>query len=228
MESLRIAICDDEAVDLANTLAQIRDYAPSADFQCTCFSRAADILEQGEFDIVFLDIEMEPPSGYDVAKELVMKPHSPVIIFVTKSSAYTRKGYGLALRYLTKPLDTMELSEAMDAAIREATANRMTLDVEGVLHTFVLHDIYFIEVLRHYILIHEASKTYQGRGALKDIYYRLPQGYFAMPHQSYIVNMEHIRSVSGNEISMVNGSVIPISRRKQNEFNSRFFRYLGR
>lgn len=124
MNRLRIAICDDDPVDLGQVLGQVREYDAGQNLELLAYTKAADLLATSA-DIVLLDIEMETPNGYEVAKQLARTPDPPVIVFVTKSSAYTLKGYGIALRYLPKPLDPAVLAEALDAAIQEATAHRL-------------------------------------------------------------------------------------------------------
>ena len=57
---------------------------------------------------------------------------------------------------------------------------------------------------------------------------RLPKGYFASPHKSYVVNLEHIRSATATEIVLDCGVVVPIGRKRMQEFNDALYRFLGR
>jgi len=231
MDQLHIAICDDEIEDLSQALDLVKIYDKSNQLQITTFLRAADLLEkvtQYSFDIVLLDIEMEPPSGFDIAKELISKDNAPTIIFTTKSNAYALKGYGIAIRYLQKPLMYESLSEALDIAIADATAHRLTIQVDSVLHTVRLRDVQYIEIYGHYANIHTARQTFRLRTTLKEIMGRLPKGYFVPSHKSYIVNLDHITSVSNSLIKLDHGETIPIGRTKAKEFNQALFRYLGR
>lgn len=103
MGNLRVAVCDDEPMDLVQTITLIQQYDTGRCFDIFSYTRAVDLLKialEKPFDVVLLDIEMETPNGYEIAKKLVMLPSPPVIIFVTKSSAYTLKGYGIALACL--------------------------------------------------------------------------------------------------------------------------------
>ena len=100
MDQLRIAICDDEILDLSQTLDLVKKYDSNNQLQITTFLRATDLMEKSKsnpFNIVLLDIEMEPPTGFDIAKELILSDNSPTIIFTTKSNAYALKGYGIAI-----------------------------------------------------------------------------------------------------------------------------------
>lgn len=231
MDQLHIAICDDEIIDLSLTLELVKAYDSNSQLQITTFLRAADLMEKANqypFDIVLLDIEMEPPSGFDIAKELTSTDNPPIIIFTTKSNAYALKGYGIAIRYLQKPLLYEPLSEALDVAIADATAHRLTIQIESVWHTVRLRDVQYIEIYGHYANIYTDKRTFRLRTTLKEIMGRLPKGYFVPTHKSFIVNLEHITSVTTSEVNLDCGSLIPIGRTKAKEFNQALFRYLGR
>ena len=231
MDQLHIAICDDEIIDLSQTLELVKVYDSNSQLQITTFLRAADLMEKAKqypFDVVLLDIEMEPPSGFDIAKELTSTDNPPIIIFTTKSNAYALKGYGIAIRYLQKPLLYEPLSEALDVAIADATAHRLTIQIDSVWHTVRLRDVQYIEIYGHYANIYTDKRTFRFRTTLKEIMGRLPKGYFVPTHKSFIVNLEHITSVTTSEVNLDCGSVIPIGRTKAKEFNQALFRYLGR
>lgn len=157
-----------------------------------------------------------------------MLPSPPVIIFVTKSSAYTLKGYGIALRYLQKPLARAAFEEALDASVHEAIAHRLYFTSEDRTVALPLREILYIEMFGHYAVVHTKNSEYRFRSTLKEIQAKLPQGYFALPHKSVLVNFDHVRSASKTEIKMDNDDIIPISRRRHQEFSDAFFRFLGR
>lgn len=231
MDSLRIGICDDEAEDLSQVMEMVSRYDESKQLHIASFLHASDLLlafKQSPFDIVILDIEMEPPTGFDIAKVLVSLESPPVVIFATKSNAYALKGYGVAIRYLQKPICQPEFFEAMDAAIADATAHRLTFQLDSMLISVHLRDVQYIESFGHYTVIHTSQDQYRFRSTLKDISSRLPKGYFAAPHKSYIVNLEHIRSASTSEVTLDCGDVIPIGRKRTQEFNNALYRFLGR
>ena len=231
MDSLRIGICDDEAEDLSQVMEMVSRYDESKQLHIASFLHASDLLlafKQSPFDIVILDIEMEPPTGFDIAKVLVSLESPPVVIFATKSNAYALKGYGVAIRYLQKPICQPEFFEAMDAAIADATAHRLTFQLDSMLISVHLHDVQYIESFGHYTVIHTSQDQYRFRSTLKDISSRLPKGYFASPHKSYIVNLEHIRSASTSEVTLDCGVVIPIGRKRTQEFNNALYCFLGR
>ncbi|MBO5324242.1 MAG: response regulator transcription factor [Oscillospiraceae bacterium] len=231
MENLRIGICDDESMDLAQIMDLVKLYDHENQFMVTTFLHASDLLDAATklvFDIVLLDIEMEPPNGYEIAKKLIELPAPPVVIFATKSNAYALKGYGIAVRYLQKPVTRDAFYEAMDAAIADAIAHRLTFQIDNMLVSIRLRDVQYIETFGHYTVVHTDQESYRFRSTLKEMMAKLPKGYFVSPHKSYIVNLEHIRSASASEISMNCGVKIPIGRKRMSDFNEALYRFLGR
>lgn len=226
---MRIAICDDDEKDLMTLLDAVRDFDAILGAAVCAFSSAADLLScQESFDIVILDIEMPPPNGYEAAKKLAETDPAPVILFLTNSMAYTIRGYGLAFRYLTKPIDPVSFNHALSDAVREANANRFVFCLDGACHVIPLDDIYYFEVFNHHTILHTMDKSYTFRATLKEITAQLPKIYFGTPHQSYIVNFRHIKTATARDIHLTNGAVIPISRRKQQEFDEQLRRFLRR
>ena len=81
---MKIAICDDDIMDLRYIQTLVSEYDSALD--TTLFHTAKDLLAAFEtkfFDVVFMDIEMEHPNGYEVAEILMQQEDKPLIIFVT-------------------------------------------------------------------------------------------------------------------------------------------------
>lgn len=225
---MKVAVCDDNENDLQQLSALLRQYDPNMEvFPFTTARALYESTVDTPYDAVILDIEMEAPNGYEIALRLSRNEDHPIILFATHSAAYAVQGYGIALRYLLKPLTADALSEAMDAVRRELRNNRLTVILDGTSHVLSAHDILYAEVANHRITIHTGSGKLSYRASLKDLMAQLPGRWFCMPHQSYVVNMLHVRTVSNQEIRMMDGSIIPVSRRKQQEFLQNFHRFLG-
>lgn len=230
MSTINIAVCDDEADEREEILQLIKRY--HSGWTPAQFSSAKDLLhatEKVEFDLILLDIEMAPPTGFEVAKQIVGKQQShPLIIFITKSNAYTIKGYGIAFRYLVKPVIWDDFVLAMDAAVDELKANHFSFEYNNGMFSVPLQSIYYIESFAHIAAIHTTNEEFRIRATLSDLKQNLPLSRFTAPHKSYLVNMAHINTVSTDEIVLTSGDRIPISRRRRQEFNSDFCRFLGR
>ena len=225
---MRIAICDDDAADLHHLSDLLMKYDPSA--HVSSFGTAQALYESTkdmEYDAVLLDIEMEAPNGYEIALRLSLEESHPIIMFVTNSAAYAVQGYGLALRYLLKPLTTEALRDAMDALRQELSNNRVIVTLNGTAHVLKVQDILYAEVVNHHITLHTTKGTCSYRTTLRELMTQMPKRWFCAPHQSYVVNLLHIRTASAQEVCMIDGTRIPITRGRQREFLQSFHRFLG-
>ncbi len=164
---------------------------------------------------------------YMVGLMAVLEKH-PLVVFVTKRHEYAVQGYGIAFRYLVKPLDQTLFAAAMDAVLQELNSKHFTIEYDGVTMSLETSDIYFLESHGHKVLIHCKEQDLTLRMSIPEALEQLPKRCFVSPHKSYLVNMEHIVYATGTAVFLSSGHQLPISRRKRQEFNQIFNAYLGR
>ena len=224
---MRIAVCDDNADDLQQMCQLVTQYDKSICVHPFCTTQ--ELYECPErFDAVLLDIEMqEAPNGLEIALRMSRQEGHPIILFVTNSAAYAIRGYGLALRYLLKPLTLDALTEALDAVKAELCRDRLVFTVDGYTHVLRAQQIRYAEVSGHRLTLHTDTGVLTLRATLKEICAMLPAGSFCAPHQSYLVNLLHVRSIAKETVLLDDGTQIPISRRRQAEFMDAFHTFLG-
>lgn len=223
---MHIAICDDNPADLQQLQQLLLSYGRGITLRA--FPSALALYECDQhFDAVILDIEMEAPNGFEIALRMARQESHPIIIFATNSAAYAVQGYGLALRYLLKPLTGPAITEALDAVQQQLSANRIALVLDGQTRVLNIHDIRYAEVSGHRITIHTTSDTIVFRGTLRELLSKLPDCFFYPIHQSYTVNLLHVQSVSRDGVRLTDGTSLPLSRRRQLEFTDAFHRFLG-
>lgn len=223
---MHIAICDDNPKDLQQLHALLRQY--DSRLQIAAFPTAKALYEsQDRYDAVILDIEMEAPNGFEIARRIARQESHPIIIFATNSAAYAVRGYGLALRYLLKPLTFEAIAEAMDAVKEALQRNRLTVSIDGVTHVLDVQDIRYAEVLGHRVTLHAGADKLTLRGSMKEIGSLLPGRWFCAPHQSYLVNLLHVRTIAKDAVWLDDGTHLPLSRRRQAEFLQAFHAFLG-
>lgn len=232
MARCRIAVCDDERSELEEIVQSVRRYDVQSEFDMECYTDGAALLSDLQqqkkcFDLLLLDIEM-PSNGFQLAQTLTQMEKHPLVIFVTKRHEYAVQGYGIAFRYLVKPLDEALFAAAMDAAVQEWNAKHFTVEYKGVTLSLETADIYYLESFGHKVLIHCKDRDFTLRMSLSEAMEQLPKSRFAAPHKSFLVNMEHIVYATGTTVVLSSGSQLPISRRKRQEFNQNFNAYLGR
>ncbi|MBC5625749.1 LytTR family transcriptional regulator [Clostridium sp. NSJ-49] len=77
-----------------------------------------------------------------------------------------------------------------------------------------------------YIDIHTNSEKITLRKKISEIEKILPSEYFIRCHRSYIVNVKYIKAIIKNNVLLVSGLKIPISRGKYKEVNDAFINYI--
>ena len=156
---MNIAICDDDQRDLCSLETLVRQCGSDGQFEIHTFCSASCLIASPllpTFDVLLLDIEMEPPNGFEIARRLSKLPERPLIIFVTNNLEYAAHGYGIAFRYLPKPISLPQLKEAMDAATEEVCASHFSFKSERTDYFVRFQDIYFLRftaTIQHCILL---------------------------------------------------------------------------
>jgi len=64
------------------------------------------------------------------------------------------------------------------------------------------------------------------RDRLKNIYNHWQKYHFIQSHKSFLVNMKMIRQVNWNEVSLSDGSKVPLSRSHKKEFQDAYALFL--
>jgi DNA-binding LytR/AlgR family response regulator len=226
---MRIAICDDDQ----NDAAVIQDYIGryDAELSCDVFQSALELMNAHHkefYDLMFLDIEMKPLNGFDAARLMADNKEKPLIVFVTNSSKYTIQGYEVAFRYLIKPITYEQLETVLKASMEQVVPKKVMIEVNGKNIMVSTKDIFYFEVFDHNVRVRANSSVYDYRESLKNIEDMLSGGNFVRPHNSYLVNLEHVVSTTQSEFIMKDGRVISISRKRKDDVFKALHQYLRR
>ncbi len=225
---MKIAICDDNPDDLRQMATYCMQY--DQDLAVYSFSSGKELLNaflSTFYDLVFLDIEMDPPNGYDTALVLREKERKPEIIFTTQNLNYSIRGYGIAFRYLPKPISYKIFIGALQQALEIIVPPKITIPYQGTQKIVQISDVLYIEVIRHQIIFHMINATkLEFRSSLKDIMEQINCPWFVQCHKSFCVNLKYIDCVTAQNIVMVNQDNIPIGRNKKEYFEKKLQEFL--
>ena len=196
MLKYHVAVCDDEKSDLDGIVQSVQQYDVQGCFDIETYMDGNELLselqmQKKSFDLLLLDIEM-PSNGFQLAQSLIQMEKHPLVVFVTKRHEYAVQGYGIAFRYLVKPLDQTLFAAAMDAVLQELNSKHFTIEYDGITMSLETSDIYFLESHGHKVLIHCKEQDLTLRMSIPEALEQLPKRCFVSPHKSYLVNMEHI------------------------------------
>jgi DNA-binding LytR/AlgR family response regulator len=197
--------------------------------------KATDALSKGQVHLLFLDIHMPRISGIDFLKTL---QHPPLVIFTTAYPQYALEGFDLSvLDYLLKPISFDRFFKAVLKAKEHyehrqpvtSTAQQglkedyIFIKADNKLVKLAYNDIIFAEALQNYVAIHTPDRKFITYLTFKSIEESLPADKFIKVHKSYLVAIDKITSIEGNEI-MAGTNHIPISRNLKDEVMDRLLK----
>ena len=183
------------------------------------------LLDKHPVDLVFLDIQMPKMNGIDFLK-IVQKP--PMVIITTAFPTYALEGFQLnVLDYLLKPITFDRFFKSANKAkeyhqlIINASMPAPQTTAEGTDHFFIkcgskyekiyFDDILYVEGMQNYVTIYTRKGKYVTLLYLKHLEENLNRSSFIRVHKSYIVSIQKIEGIEGNEI-FIQSHKIPISR----------------
>jgi len=184
-------------------------------------------LQSNAVDIMFSDIQMPKINGMELVNALV---NPPVIIFITAHRDFALDSFDAGVTdYLVKPVRFDRFLKAVNRAkesvlagktpkIQEARPDRIFIKSEGKLVKILLHEILYIESQGDYLKIVVYEKTYTTQATLKSMEEILDKQLFFRIQRSFILNIEAVKTVTGNMIELTNGKSIAIAVNKKEKF----------
>jgi DNA-binding LytR/AlgR family response regulator len=186
---------------------------------------AAGELGESKTDLLFLDIQMPKITGLDFFKTL---SQPPPVIFTTAYPQYALDGFNLnALDYLVKPISferfyqaALKAKEYYDLRLKnrevDTSATYFFIKSDGRLVKIFFDDILLVEAVQNYVNIYTSEKKWMTYLTFRSVEEYLPPQHFIKTHKSYIVPVQKIESIEGNEIK-VGSHLVPISRNLKDE-----------
>lgn len=235
---LKLAIVENDNEQAERLEGYVRTFENESGFKCEVvrFCDGVDFVSDytGDFDGVFMDIDMPLMDGMTAAERLRETDERVCIVFVTNLSQYALRGYKVnAMDYLVKPVEYFEFSVELKKMLRSKKANAseyIWLSAQGAGKRVSLRDIAYIDILAHDIRIHvdgEHKDEIVFRGTLKEIEERLEGKPFSRCHNCYIVNLRYVTSVDGDEVLLENGEKVFISRNRRKKFMTDLTNYIA-
>ncbi|MFQ7292352.1 MAG: LytR/AlgR family response regulator transcription factor [Monoglobales bacterium] len=234
---LRIAICDDETDILIQESCMIQKLLDekNVSYEIDTYTSAEELLlSKVLYDMLFLDVEMENLNGIDAAKKLLECKNDTFIFFITNYSIYSDRASDIrAHRYLSKPVDRDRLSNGIDSALKKISdvAKFITAtDMETKKsYKIPISSIIFIENTGRHTKIYLTTRP---AFIVEEIFSIIKEriesevDYFAMPHQSYYVNMRFVDDYDKKEVKISYGKksyTAIMTRGRYRTFNDKMF-----
>jgi len=251
---LRVIIVDDELDAIKSIALIINEYCDDVEIigKSTDIKEARELILNGQPDLVILDVEMPNGNGFDLLETISERNFS--VIFVTAYNNHAIKAFKYsAIDYILKPIDIDDFILAINKVkhlkttqldslnskkikllldnIKGNNSSKLVINTSDGVEYINLTDIIKIEGSGSYVKIvlkngvnHIVSKN------LKDFHYLIDSNSFYRTHNSFIINLEHVKKFcykDGGYIEMIDGSAVPISRKKKEEFLKKMEDYSG-
>jgi len=240
----RVIIVEDEKHSLEALKNLLTEFFPEVNVvaMASDVKNATDIIRQHQPDIVFMDIELNPGTGFDVLTHT--RNLNYAVIFTTAYEQYAIQAIRFSsVDYLLKPIDLDELRGAIDKAARVISNQRRQQQIDLLLtnlsaennlqRKICLASSEGLEFFNVSEIIHcEANGAYteftmqENRKIMvskniKEYENMLPEHYFMRVHNRHLINLTEVKKyirADGGSILMNNGDTVYLSPRKKDEF----------
>ncbi|WP_396146653.1 LytR/AlgR family response regulator transcription factor [Flavobacterium sp.] len=242
------AILIDDDINLRNGMKGLLSlYAPEITIigEADSVASGVEAIEKLHPQVVFLDIQLNDGTGFDILEKLATKNGKTTshIVFITAHEQYAIKAFRFsALDFLLKPVDPDELKKVIEKIksvleksdnyahidlllenIRKKVDNfkRIALSNSDGIHLFEISDIIRCESEDNYTKFFiRNSKPILISKTLKEYEEMLTNHGFVRVHQSHLINLAFLKSYikkEGGYVIMADNSTIPISQRKKEQ-----------
>jgi two-component system LytT family response regulator len=248
---IRCILIDDESNSLEMMEWLIKTYCPqvSIDAMCNSSEKGIEAIRKFKPDVVFLDIEMPHMNGFDMLEQFDKLFFD--VVFCTAYDQFAIRAFKYsALNYLLKPVDPADLQETIrrleekksspskeqiEMLLQNIRANtkppvqRIALTTNDGMIFVSTQDILYCEAESNYTsVVLKGGKKILVSKVLKDIDETLSGSDFYRIHNSYLININHIKKYvrgDGGYVIMENDVTISISRSRRHEFMELFSKF---
>ncbi|QYA27082.1 response regulator transcription factor [Gramella sp. MT6] len=209
--------------------------------KCNSVDTGVLAIKEHEPDLVFLDIQMPEKNGFELFKYFDVINFE--VIFTTAYNQFAIKAIKRsALDYLLKPINHLELAEAIKRFESKKTGSSAQKKLSLLLENLNVNDqnvskiafptvdgfelvhsnqILYCKAESNYCCIKKIDGcTKTAAKTLKFVEEILPANSFKRIHKSYVLNLNYVVRYhkANKEVELTNGEKLPVSFRKEEEF----------
>lgn len=230
-QHVQIALCDDSKIerDIIHTL--LSEYLDRHGYLANIeeFESGEELLAADVFrhELIILDIYMDELNGISTARELMKRNPGAKVIFCSTSNEFAAESYDVdALRYLTKPVSREKLFLTLDRYFGAYTAmKRLAFMHNRVEESMLLSDVQWIEADKHKCVIHSAHGDVVTTTTFSQFCDQLKDADFIKPIRYALVPLGMVAAVPANDLKLMDGTVIPISRELRQNIKDTYMAY---
>jgi two-component system LytT family response regulator len=239
--TIRTIIIEDERKSMLTLQTLLERYCPEITVIGTgnCVEEGIRVLEELKPELVFLDIAMPDGDAFDLLNRIEKVDFE--IIFITAYNDYALKAFEFsALHYLLKPINYMELQDAVQRYSRIRPSNNMQtrLDIlnsslknhfdkislpsnDGLIIVDIKEIIRFEAAGNYSTVFLDKEESIVVTKTLNQFEEILTGLSFIRIHNTHLINLHFVKKYQrgqGGTVTLTNGTELPVSRARKNEF----------
>ena len=231
---MKIAICDDDPDDRHSLAEMIRRIAAREKIGCELemYDSSAVLLQAMEegaaFHALLLDVVMPEMDGMQLAAALRQRQNNTSIVFVSSNREMAMMGYEVAAsRFLSKPAQEDKLREALCFCYQAGKSRReLALPTAKGTRKFSLDEILYIETWGRGVRVVLRAGQEEVSMKISELEARLPSQQFVLCHRTVLVNLAYVQYLRYCELELKTGTVLPVSKYRQNAIRDKLMNYL--
>lgn len=237
---MRVIICDDDEFvrrrlhdNIKLAFKSMRKSGYPGLLECDEFDNGKDLLEDnGEKNLVFLDIEMPGADGISVGRALKQADSDVLIAYVTSHTEYLDDAMSFCVfRYISKPLNQERIVKCICDALNILCKRRINVVVdEGncMCRKVNTYDIVMVEKDARRLKLHmKDGEVIRIMGTINDFMIGLNPLIFAMCHRSFIINFKYVSKIDKNTVYLCGGKYMAyLSRNRYTSIKEAFINYV--
>ena len=178
---------------------------------------ALKFVSDQSVDLAFLDIDMPEISGIEIIRS---SPKVPQIIIITSHPDYAVEAFEYDVTdYILKPVTQQRFNKAIDRAVSLSRYQEFIEEDDYIyiksyskLIKILPTDITYVQSQGDYIEVNTGQDKYNMLGTLNNIQNKLDKDDFMRVHRKYIVRLDAVLKLEGQEITLENGDTVQVSR----------------
>jgi DNA-binding LytR/AlgR family response regulator len=248
MAKINVLVVEDESIVSKDIQQSLKKLGYNVVGAASTGEKAIELALGVRPDVILMDIMLKGDmNGIEAADEIRKTCSIPVIFLTayadesTLSKAKITEPYG----YILKPFKEIDLHTTIEMAIYKHSREQEVVKERDLLFSLVENkdssqkgyifvksnsklvklkseDIYYIEALKDYVVIHTSDTRYTIHSTMKDIDSKMGKEEFVRVHRSFIVRLDKIATIEYPNLTLEDiDKLIPIGGSYRDDLNNK-------
>ena len=231
---MRCAVVEDEPISMRRLVRILEELGCEVVVRANSVDEAIRSINLERPEVLFLDIKLGDENAFEILKNI---DYDPKVVFITAYDEYAVKAFEKeAIDYILKPftkeriekslkrVEKIVTSERILEILKDLERKRLTVRDGYDVVLIDIDEIIYAEAREKNVFIVTKEGEFRYDGSLSDLESRLGKDFFRI-HKSYVVNLSKVkrikRWIGGHAVEMVNGSILPVSRKVWRSFKEK-------